>query len=91
MPGNLGLVGEGITLDCSSWVNLDWQVIYPDVSTEPITMSGDCDWDGDVDFDDITPFVESLGSRDLKAGDPADLDGDGDCDFDDVNLFIEKI
>jgi hypothetical protein len=91
LPADLGLVGEGITLDCSSWVNIDWQVVYPEVFTELVTMAGDCDWDGDIDFDDISPFLSCLGLSGLEVGDPADMDEDGDCDFDDVNLFIEAI
>ncbi len=56
---------------------------------------GDMDCDGDVDFDDINPFV-------LALSDPvayqqqypscnllnADCDGDGDVDFDDINPFV---
>ncbi len=56
---------------------------------------GDLDCDGDVDFDDINPFV-------LALSDPAgyaaaypecnilngDCDEDGDVDFDDINPFV---
>ena len=93
LPAELSLLGEhesGV-LDCGSWVNLDWQVVYPDVQSGFVALPGDCDWDGDVDFDDITPFVDCLGASGLEVGEPADLDGDGDCDFDDVDLFLERL
>jgi len=59
---------------------------------------GDMDCDGDVDFDDINPFVLALGG---PAGYYAqypnciwlngDCDGDGDVDFDDINAFVALI
>ena len=57
--------------------------------------TGDMDCDGDVDFDDINPFVLSLsGEAAYLAQYPscvwlhADCDGDGDVDFDDINPFV---
>ncbi len=76
----------------SGW-NLDDVEIWG-VATPP-PNPGDLDCDGDVDFDDINPFV-------LALSDPAayqaqfpgclwlngDCDGDGDVDFDDINVFV---
>jgi len=57
--------------------------------------TGDLDCDGDVDFDDINPFVLALsGEADYAAQYPAchwlnaDCDTDGDVDFDDINPFV---
>jgi len=56
---------------------------------------GDLDCDGDVDFDDINPFVLALsGEAAYLVQYPdchwlnADCDGDGDVDFDDINPFV---
>ena len=67
-------------------------------SLEPRPCPGDMDCDGDVDFDDINPFVLALGG---PAGyyaqypwclwDNGDCDGDGDVDFDDINPFVALI
>ncbi len=60
----------------------------------PFTV-GDMDCDGDVDFDDITPFVLALSDPvAYQAQYPncnylnGDCDGDGDVDFDDINSFV---
>lgn len=56
---------------------------------------GDMDLDGDVDFDDIDPFV--LGLNDpvayesnygISPATAGDTDGDGDFDFDDIPGFV---
>jgi len=59
---------------------------------------GDMDCDGDVDFDDINPFVLALsGEAAYLAEYPdcrwlnADCDEDGDVDFDDINPFVGLI
>ena len=59
------------------------------------TAPGDLDCDGDVDFDDIDPFVLALsGQAAYEAAYPdcdwfnADCDGDGDVDFDDIDSFV---
>ncbi len=58
-------------------------------------LVGDLDCDGDVDFDDIDPFV--LGLTNAAAYEDqfgvsvtlkGDTDGDGDVDFDDINGFV---
>jgi len=56
---------------------------------------GDLDCDGDVDFDDIDPFVTALGGQAAyEAAFPdcdwlhGDCDEDGDVDFDDINPFV---
>ncbi len=59
---------------------------------------GDMDCDGDIDFDDISPFVAAIGA------DPdtweaqynciwlnGDIDNDGDVDFDDISPFVALI
>jgi len=58
-------------------------------------LTGDLDCDGDVDFDDINPFVLALsGEAAYYAAYPdcnwlnADCDTDGDVDFDDINPFV---
>jgi len=58
-------------------------------------LAGDLDCDGDVDFDDINPFVLALsGEADYLVQYPdchwlnADCDDDGDVDFDDINPFV---
>jgi len=58
--------------------------------------AGDMDCDGDVDFDDINPFIEALAGA---AAWPypncpwlnGDCDADGDVDFDDINPFVARI
>jgi len=62
------------------------------------TQLGDLDCDGDVDFDDINPFVLALsGQAAYTAQYPdcvwynADCDEDGDVDFDDINPFVSLI
>jgi hypothetical protein len=51
-------------------------------------LLGDMDCDGDVDFDDINPFVEVLsGGSGCNPG-AGDCDQDGDVDFDDINMLV---
>jgi hypothetical protein len=57
--------------------------------------TGDMDCDGDVDFDDINPFVLAIQDpQGYQAAYPncnwlnGDTDGDGDVDFDDINGFV---
>jgi len=59
---------------------------------------GDLDCDGDVDFDDINPFVLALsGEAAYNAQYPdcdwlnADCDLDADVDFDDINAFVDLL
>jgi hypothetical protein len=64
----------------------------------PPTLLGDMDCDGDVDFDDINPFVTAIGNQgayliiypccDWLHG---DFDGDFDVDFDDITPFVNAI
>ena len=58
-------------------------------------LPGDLDCDGDIDFDDIDPFVLALsGQAGYEAEYPdcnwmnADTDGDGAVDFDDIDPFV---
>ncbi len=64
----------------------------------PSVDPGDLDCDGDVDFDDIDPFVLALGGQaTYEAQYPdcnwynADCDGSGDVDFDDIDAFVALI
>jgi len=78
--------------------NLDLiETTFSSWNCRPTTAStpGDLDCDGDVDFDDINPFVLALGGQaGYEAVYPncnwlnADVDGDGDVDFDDINPFV---
>lgn len=56
---------------------------------------GDMDCDGDVDFDDISPFVVALGGEAAYAAQypdcvwlNGDIDGNGTVDFDDISPFV---
>ena len=60
-----------------------------------LALAGDLDCSGQVDFDDINPFVTALVSQvTYEARYPgcpwlnADVDGDGSVDFDDINPFV---
>ncbi|MBK9126510.1 MAG: hypothetical protein IPM13_01755 [Phycisphaerales bacterium] len=64
----------------------------------PVFLHGDTDCDGDIDFDDIDPFVAALGGQAVyEVLYPgcywlnADADGDGDVDFDDIDAFVALI
>ncbi len=66
-----------------------------DVTETPSFPVGDMDCDGDVDFDDIDPFVLALsGQAAYLAQYPdcvwqnADVSGDGNVDFDDIDAFV---
>jgi len=45
--------------------------------------------DGDIDFDDIAPFIAVLQSGDFQA--EADVDCSTVVDFDDIPAFIELL
>ena len=53
----------------------------------PSVFKGDVDMDGDVDFDDIPPFIAVLQSGVFQA--EADCDCSTDVDFADIPAFIE--
>jgi hypothetical protein len=74
--------------------------------TNPCVCFGDMDCDGDVDFDDISLFVTSIGDdgtawaakyMDLYGTTPpcdflnGDSDGDNDVDFDDITPFVVRL
>jgi hypothetical protein len=52
---------------------------------------GDCNCDGQVDFDDINPFVAILGGAPPCSPYNADVNGDGVIDFDDINPFVAAL
>lgn len=60
----------------------------------PAVCPGDTDCDGDVDFDDIDPFIALIGCPGGAGCDgpcawqSADVDQDGDVDFDDIDPFV---
>ena len=58
-------------------------------------LVGDMDFDGDVDFDDISGFVLGLSDpvvyENIYGQPPSfhgDMDGDGDHDFDDIDELV---
>ncbi len=66
--------------------------------TISVRQIGDLNCDGDVDFDDISPFVLALsGQAAYEAEYPdcdwllADANQDGEVDFDDINPFVDLI
>ncbi len=99
-------IAEGTSADCNSNAVPDECDIaagssedangngIPD-ECESLSDPGDLDCDGDVDFDDIDPFVTALGGQGgYEAAYPdcnwlnADCDNDGDVDFDDIDPFV---
>jgi hypothetical protein len=69
-----------------------------DLQITTSALLGDMDCDGDVDFDDIDPFVLGLNEPDeyeTLFGVPpeakGDMDGDGDFDFDDIPGFVDAL
>ena len=58
-------------------------IITPD--TSPVLL-GDANCDGEVNFDDIGPFIMLLASEDFKA--QADVNLDGEVNFEDISTFI---
>ncbi len=81
------------------WANNDMCPPEP-MASQTITLAqaqlrGDLDCDGDVDFDDISPFVLALGGQaGYEAQYPecnwlnADCNEDGTVDFDDISAFV---
>ncbi len=81
----VAMTGGGFTLVGGFWA----------LPSGPEPVLGDLDCDGDVDFDDISPFVLALsGQAGYEAQFPdchwlnADCDEDGDVDFDDISPFV---
>ncbi len=95
--GNWNDINVAITIDLSCDLNGDLMVNEADVWVARYYMgmplAGDMDCDGDVDFDDIGPFVNAIGG----ASEPCcnylngDMDEDGDVDFDDIAPFVAAI
>jgi hypothetical protein len=53
------------------------------------TCLGDCNCDGQIDFDDINAFVAALGAPEAACFFPnIDIDGNGQINFDDINPFV---
>jgi hypothetical protein len=54
----------------------------------PFACPGDADCDGDIDFDDINPFVAALSGATPCNPFNVDITGDGVIDFGDINPFV---
>jgi pyrrolidone-carboxylate peptidase len=88
-------VGSNVTLEdaiAATEITVRVLTTYLDLQRK---VAGDLDCDGDVDFDDINPFVLALSDpityQQVYPGCPlvnADVDGNGVVDFDDVNPFV---
>jgi hypothetical protein len=93
-------------LDSCTVAGGTWQGVGTTCGPSPCFCFGDMDCDGDVDFDDITLFVTSIGddgtawaaAYQTQFGGPppcdflnGDSDGDGDVDFDDITPFVVAI
>jgi len=86
----MGIYDVWLSDACGFYVSTPTHLIVP--------PTGDVDCDGDVDFDDINPFVLALsGEAAYLAQYPhcrwlqADCDSDGDVDFDDINPFVSLL
>ncbi len=82
----------------TAWQYCGWNLDDIAIWAAQTLTPGDMDCDGDVDFDDIDPFVLALGGEEgYLAAHPdcqwlnADCDGDGDVDFDDIDAFVALI
>ena len=105
LKGTRALQGDGLWLDVPrTTYRCSVRTIDSSFATSPWTdpvvayAYGDMDCDGDVDFDDIDPFVLALsGEMAYLAQYPdcrwlnADCDCDGDVDFDDIDAFVARI
>ena len=90
LPEDMGIYDVWLSDACGFYVSTPTHLIVP--------PTGDVDCDGDVDFDDINPFVLALsGEAAYLAQYPhcrwlqADCDSDGDVDFDDINPFVSLL
>jgi len=77
---------RGGAASVSTWDHVRFEVIGP----------GDVDGDGDIDFNDINPFVAALVSGPDSGLSPcalhaADVNQDGAADFGDINPFIDLL
>jgi arylsulfatase A-like enzyme len=97
-----GLFDRSITLSedlrtlTISWQTLGIESVQLRVLTESVNaLIGDMNWNGIIDFDDISPFTLSLFQPEVYEsmyGYPpsikGDSDGDGDLDFDDISGMV---
>ena len=58
------------------------------ISFSPVLL-GDCNFDGEVNFRDITPFIASLSGNGYL--DEADMNEDGEVNFLDIGAFIRVL
>ena len=94
--GDGGPLVAGLQVPAS--VNGDGNVDAVEYAFFVLRRPGDLDCDGDVDFDDIDPFVLALGGQaGYEAEYPdcswlnADCNSDGAVDFDDIDAFVGLI
>ena len=87
----------GYEIDAGAYPYSGWNLDDVEIwGVMPLTAApGDLDCDGDVDFDDIDPFVLALsGQEPYEVAYPgciwlhADCNGDGDVGFDDIDSFV---
>ncbi len=89
-------VGTFVGLGSFGSLTADGLMLFDRTIRLVLPLPGDMDSDGDVDFDDIGPFVLGLSDPDgyqSSFGVPAvsrgDIDEDGDQDFDDIAGFVD--
>ena len=70
------------------------ELLNPDINAQitlsegssPVVLLGDCNLDGNVNFQDISPFITVLSTQGILA--QADCNQDGDVNFLDISPFI---
>jgi hypothetical protein len=95
VPGGGSFPAIDITIDLNGFVCFD-QAFYLHARPQGPVLPGDLNCDGVVDFDDISPFVAALASRQgYEARYPlcnwlnGDVDANGDVNFDDISPFVK--
>jgi len=97
LSGTIGQHDAGTTMTGGGY-SLSGGFWFAPGGSGPQLYPGDMDCDGDVDFDDIDPFVLALGGQaGYEAQFPdciwlnADCDENGGVDFDDIDAFVALI
>ncbi|MBK9127920.1 MAG: agmatine deiminase family protein [Phycisphaerales bacterium] len=88
----------GYRVGSSAWAYSGWNIDDVELIGIPTLTPGDTDCDGDIDFDDIDPFIAALsGEAAYLAQYPdcywlnADCNGDGLVDFNDIDAFVSLL
>jgi hypothetical protein len=100
-PWSMGVVGDGLGLPqlqaLDHYGNDSSPVWYDDLLVKQVTR-GDLNDDGEVNFDDINPFVLALSNPELHAATypmcptaNGDINRDGARDFKDINPFVLEL